>query len=88
MTASIHSNSRWDTLIPHKWDEPIPSLIDAQPNGPKDSPIHGIHVLQLSSIYVATPSVHHTATQNLEDIHVAYEFFDVFSKDLLSMPLN
>jgi hypothetical protein len=42
-----------------------------------DSPMYGIHVLQLSSSFVATPSVHHTATPNLEDILVAYEFPDV-----------
>jgi hypothetical protein len=53
-----------------------------------DSPIHGIHVLQLSSISVATPSVHHTVAQNLKDIPVACEFPDVFSEDLLVMPLD
>jgi hypothetical protein len=53
-----------------------------------DSPIHGIHVLQLSSISVATPSVHHTIAQNLEDIPVACEFPDVFPEGLLVMPLD
>jgi hypothetical protein len=51
-----------------------------------DSPIHGIHVLQLSSPSVASPSVHHTAAQSLEDISVACEFPDVFLLDLPSMP--
>jgi hypothetical protein len=51
-----------------------------------DSPIHGIHVLQLSSVPAATPSVHHTAAQNLEDIPVACEFPDVFLEDLSGMP--
>jgi hypothetical protein len=51
-----------------------------------DSPIHGIHVLQLSSSSVATPSIHHIAAQNLEDILVACEFPDVFPEDLLGMP--
>jgi hypothetical protein len=51
-----------------------------------DSPIHGIHVLQLSSVPAATPSVHHTAAQNLEDIPVACEFPDVFLEDLPGMP--
>jgi hypothetical protein len=50
------------------------------------SPIYGTHVLQLSSIPVATPSVHHIAAQNLEDISVACEFPDVFPEDLLGMP--
>jgi hypothetical protein len=53
-----------------------------------DSPIHGIHVLQLSSISVATPSVHHTAARILEDIPVACEFPDVFPEDLPGMPLD
>jgi hypothetical protein len=37
---------------------------------------------------VATPSVHHTAAQNLEDILVACEFPDVFPEYLSGMPLN
>jgi hypothetical protein len=51
-----------------------------------DSPIHGRPVLQLSSSTVANPSVHHTATQNLEDIPVACKFPDVFLEDLPVMP--
>jgi hypothetical protein len=51
-----------------------------------DSPIHDIDVLQLSSSSIATLSVHHTATQNLGDIPVAYEFPDVFLEDLSGMP--
>jgi hypothetical protein len=51
-----------------------------------DSPIHGVHVLQLSSISTATPSVHHTAAQSLEDIPVACKFSDVFPDDLPGMP--
>jgi hypothetical protein len=51
-----------------------------------DSSIHGIDVLQLSSSFVVTPSVHHTIAQNLEDIPIAYEFHDVFLKDLPDMP--
>jgi hypothetical protein len=35
---------------------------------------------------VATPSVHHTAAQNLEDIPVACEFSDIFLEDLPGMP--
>jgi hypothetical protein len=53
-----------------------------------DSPIHGIHVLQLSSPSTANPSVHHTAAQSLDGIPVAYEFPDVFPEDLSSMPLD
>jgi hypothetical protein len=51
-----------------------------------DSPIHGIHVLQLSSSSAANPSVHHIAAQNLEHIPVACELPNVFSKDLSGMP--
>jgi hypothetical protein len=51
-----------------------------------DSPMHGIHVPQLSSSSVATSSVHHTAAQNLEGIPIACEFLDVFLEDLSGMP--
>jgi hypothetical protein len=50
-----------------------------------DSPIHGIDVLRLSSSSVATPSVHHTTAQNLNDIPLACEFPDVFPEHLLGM---
>jgi hypothetical protein len=51
-----------------------------------DSSLYGTQVLQLSVIPVATPSVHHKAAQNLEDIPVACEFPDVFPEDLPGMP--
>jgi hypothetical protein len=51
-----------------------------------DSSLYGTQVLQLSVIPMATPSVHHTTTWNLEDIPVACEFPDVFLEDLLGMP--
>jgi hypothetical protein len=51
-----------------------------------ESSLYGTQVLQLSVIPVATPSVHHTAAQNLEDIPVACEFPDVFLEDLPGMP--
>jgi hypothetical protein len=53
-----------------------------------DSPLYGTQVLQLSAIPVATPSVHHTAALNLEDIPVACEFPDVFLENLSGMPPN
>jgi hypothetical protein len=53
-----------------------------------DSPIHSVHDLQLSLSPAANPSVHHTAAQSLEDIPMAYEFFDVFPEDLPGMPSN
>jgi hypothetical protein len=51
-----------------------------------DSSLYGTQVLQLSVISVATPSVHHTTAQNLEDIPVACEFPDIFLEDLPGMP--
>jgi hypothetical protein len=51
-----------------------------------DSSLYGTQVLQLSVIPMATPSVHHTTAQNLEDIPVACEFPDVFPEDLPGMP--
>jgi hypothetical protein len=53
-----------------------------------DSPIYGTHILQLSSIPAATTSIQHTAAQNFEDIPLAYEFPDAFTKDLSGMPPN
>jgi hypothetical protein len=53
-----------------------------------DSPIHGIHVLQLSLVPAATSSVHNTTAQNLEDIPVTCEFSNVFLEDLLGKPLG
>jgi hypothetical protein len=53
-----------------------------------NSPLYGTQVLQLSVIPVATPSVHHTAAQNLEDMPVACEFPDIFPEDLPGMPLD
>jgi hypothetical protein len=53
-----------------------------------DSPIHGVHVLQLSSSSATTPLVHHTTAQSLDNIPVACEFPDVFPEDLLAMPTD
>jgi hypothetical protein len=53
-----------------------------------DSHLYGTQVLQLSSIPMIIPSVHHIAAQNLKDIPVACEFPDVFPEDLPGMPLD
>jgi hypothetical protein len=53
-----------------------------------DPPDHGVVLLQLPSPSSTTPSLHHTTTQKLEDIHVACEFPDVFPEDLPGMPPN
>jgi hypothetical protein len=69
------------------WMKAHKALLDiAAQVGHLDSPIHGIHVLQLSSSSAANSLVHHTAAQRLEGILVAYEFPDVFPEDLPSMP--
>jgi hypothetical protein len=53
-----------------------------------DSPIYGIHVLQLSSPSATNPSIHHTTAQSLANIPVACKFPDVFPEDLPDMPLD
>jgi hypothetical protein len=51
-----------------------------------ESPAYGSVVLKLPSPTSIASTLHHTATQNLKDIPVAYEFPDVFPEDLPSMP--
>jgi hypothetical protein len=51
-----------------------------------ESPMDGVATLQLPLPTVAPPLVHHTTTQNLEDIPVVCEFPDVFPEDLPRMP--
>jgi hypothetical protein len=71
----------------HGLDENTQGILDTATQVVQlNSPIHGTHVLQLSSVPAATPSIHHTTTQNLKDIPVGYEFSDVFLKDLSGMP--
>jgi hypothetical protein len=53
-----------------------------------DSLGHGSVTLQLTSTPMPDASTHHTITQNLEDIPVACELPDLFSKDLSGMPLD
>jgi hypothetical protein len=51
-----------------------------------ESPTHGSVILKLPSPSSIASALHHTATQNIEDISVAYKFPDVFSEDLSGMP--
>jgi hypothetical protein len=51
-----------------------------------DSSAHGVDTLQPSLPSVASPSVHHITTQNLEHIPMVCEFPDVFLEDLPDMP--
>jgi hypothetical protein len=76
-----------DVILGMGWMRAHKALLDTATQVVQlDSPIYGTHVLQLSSIPVAAPSVHHTAAQNLEDIPVACEFPDVFQKTCPGMP--
>jgi hypothetical protein len=64
-----------DIILGMSWMKAHKALLDTVPRVVHlESSIHGIAVLQLSSSSVATSSIHHTATQNLEDIPVACEF--------------
>jgi hypothetical protein len=51
-----------------------------------ETPARGSVVLQLPSPTSIASALHHTTTQNLEDIPVAYEFPVVFPEDLSGMP--
>jgi hypothetical protein len=51
-----------------------------------ESLAHGSVVLKHLSSTSTTSTLHHTTSQNLEDILVACEFPDVFPEDLSGMP--
>jgi hypothetical protein len=76
-----------DIILGMSWMRAHKALLDTATRVVQlDSSLYGTQVLQLSVIPMATPSVHHTAAQNLEDIPVACEFPDVFPEDLPGMP--
>jgi hypothetical protein len=78
-----------DIILGMSWMRAHKALLDTATQVIQlDSPLYGTQVLQLSVIPVATPSVHHTTAQNLEDIPVACEFPDIFPEDLPGMPPN
>jgi hypothetical protein len=78
-----------DTILGMGWMRAHKKLLDTAARVVHlDSPIYGIHALQLSSSSAATPSVHNTAAQRLEDIPVACKFPNVFPEDLSAMPSN
>jgi hypothetical protein len=69
------------------WMKERRTLLDiASRNVQLHSPEHGVVVIQLPSSSLTNPLVHHTTSQNLEDIPVASEFSDVFPYDLPGMP--
>jgi hypothetical protein len=51
-----------------------------------DSPVYGKVILHLPAISHIKASLHHVAELKLEDIHVIWEFSDVFPDDLPGMP--
>jgi hypothetical protein len=51
-----------------------------------ESPAHDSVLLKLPSPTFKTSTLHHTAVQNFEYIHMACEFSDVFLEDLPGMP--
>jgi hypothetical protein len=51
-----------------------------------DSPMYGKVILHLPMISLIKASLHHMVELKLEDIHVVWEFPDVFPDDLLGMP--
>jgi hypothetical protein len=76
-----------DVILGMSWMKKFKALLDNDARKVHlESPAHGSTVLQLLSPTPTTSTLHHTTAQNLEDIHVAYEFPDVFPEDLPDMP--
>jgi hypothetical protein len=53
---------------------------------PMDSPMYGKVILHLHAISHIKASLHHMVELKLEDIHVVWQFLNVFPDDLLGMP--
>jgi hypothetical protein len=51
-----------------------------------DSPVYGKVILHLDVVSHIMVSLHHMVELKLEDIHVVWEFLDVFPDDLPGMP--
>jgi hypothetical protein len=76
-----------DMILGMNWMKRHRTLLDtAARTVHLDSPEHVSATLQLALTMVTSAVVHHTATQNLEDIPVACEFPDVFPEDMSGMP--
>jgi hypothetical protein len=87
LSLIVLGGQRLDIILGMGWMRAHKALLDTVTwVVPLNSPIYGTHVLQPSSIPGATPLVHHTSAQNLEDIPVACEFLDIFPEDLSGMP--
>jgi hypothetical protein len=51
-----------------------------------DSPVYGKVILHLPTVSHIKASLHHVGELKLEDIHVIWEFLDIFPDDLPGMP--
>jgi hypothetical protein len=51
-----------------------------------NSPLHGKVTLSLPAVSRIKASLHHVIELKLKDIHVVYEFSDMFPNDLHGMP--
>jgi hypothetical protein len=78
-----------DVILGMNWMKRHRALLDtATRTIHLDSLECGNATLQLALTPVTFAAVHHTVTQNLEDILVACEFPDVFPEDLPGIPLD
>jgi hypothetical protein len=76
-----------DVILGMRWMKEYKAVLDITAHTVHlGSPTHGSVSLRLPSPSSIASMLHHTTAQNLEDIPVACEFPDVFSKDLLGMP--
>jgi hypothetical protein len=76
-----------DVILGMSWMKEYKAVLDiAARTVHLGSSTHGSVNLRLPSPTSIASALHHTATQNQEDIPVACEFPDVFSEDLPGMP--
>jgi hypothetical protein len=78
-----------DVILGMSWMKEYKAMLDIAARTVRlGSSTHGSVSLRLPSPSSIASALHHTAAQNLEDISVACEFPDIFSKDLPEMPLD
>jgi hypothetical protein len=76
-----------DVILGMSWMKEYKAVLDiAARTVHLGSSTHGSVSLRLPSPTFIASALHHTDAQNLEDIPVACEFFDVFPEDLPGMP--
>jgi hypothetical protein len=80
-------SQRIDVILGMSWMKENKAVLDiAARTVHLGSSTHDSVSLRLSSPTSIASALHHTTTQNLEDIPVACEFPDVFAEDLSGMP--